>query len=794
MLKNYLKIVFRSLWRNKLYSFIHLIGLSTGLTVCLLIVLYVNYELSYDTFNQHYSSIYRVVQNQNQNNIWYKVGRTPAKMSPTLKAQFPEIKNATRFALWGSVLLSYKNKNIDEPNGIYAESSLFEIFSFPFLQGSAKKALENPHSIVLTESLAKKYFGLANPIGQTIQLNKQYSMLVTGIIKDIPANSHLNFDFVIPLDFVKNYGNNLNEWGGNAFYTYIQLFDNQQKTNVNKKLKGFAKKNFGNEAEIFYLQPLKDIHLHSQFDFNTDFGNRGNIRYVQLFSSLALMILLLACFNFMNLSTARATKRAKEVGLRKTIGAQKKQLIGQFMLESAMMVLIAGGITLLSIEIFANFLGNFFGKNISLALNDQFLWLQFVVLLILTTLLSGSYPAFMLSSFVPIKILRGHLFQTAKNKFWTLRNSLVVGQFSLSILMMIAAIVIYSQLNYMSNKKLGINKNNLVYITMKNEWKQNYRVIKQELLKIPAIEAVTATNFYSMPFKWVGSTGAWGVKIDGKRTEKELNLHQFRTEFDFLETMQIEMLEGRNFSGKITSDSNSVILSQQAVKVLGLQNPIGKELDAYGEKGRIIGIYKDFHFTKLQDKIAPAYITARPKEVDYLLARIKTEKTQETLHKIQSITSQYSNGYPIEIQFLDQTYAQLYKDEKITETLFFGFTSLAIFISCLGLLGLITYTTEVRTKEIGIRKVLGASVLEIIQLLSLDFIRLILLAYMIALPIAWYLMNDWLQAYAYRINLLSHWYIFALVGFLAFIIALLTIISQAYKTANLNPVEVLKNE
>ncbi len=792
MIKNYLKIAVRNLLRNKLHSFINVIGLSIGLTVCLLIVLYVNYELSYDTFNQNYQTIYRVAQHQNQNDIWYEVGRSPAKMSPTLKEQFPEVKNATRFALWGNLLLSYKDKNIDEPNGIYAESSLFQMFTFSFMKGEAKKALENPNSIVLTESFAKKYFENENPIGQTIQLNQKYPMLVTGVIKDIPANSHLTFDFVIPLDFVKNYNVNLEEWRGNSFYTYIQLHDNQQESSINDKLKDFAKKTFDNEAEVFYLQPLKDIHLHSRFDFNTDFGDRGDIRYVQLFSLLALIVLLLACFNFMNLSTAIASKRSKEVGLRKTLGAQKTQLVGQFMVESALVVLVASGITLFCVEMMSSYLENFFGKNIFVLLNDKMLWLQFGTLLILTTLLAGSYPAFVLSSFSPAKILRGLLFSPSQSKFWNLRNSLVVGQFMLSVLMIIAAIVIYSQISYMSNKKLGINKDNLVYVQMKNEWKQNYQIIKQELTKQAGIESVSATNFYSMPFKWVGSTSVFNMKIDGKKTEKEFNIHQFRTELGFLETMQIEMVEGRNFSEMIAADTNSVILSESTVKMLDLKDPIDRELDVFGEKGKIIGIFKDFHFVKLTDKIAPAYITIKPKEVDYLLVRIKSENVQETINKIQEVSAKHSNGYPVEIQFLDQDYEQLYKGEKMIGILFLWFTSLAIFISCLGLFGLAAFTAERRIKEIGIRKVLGATILQITTLLSKDFLKLVLIAFVIASPIAYYFMDKWLADFAYRITI--SWWIFALAGASAILIALITVSWQSVKAALMNPVKSLRSE
>jgi len=789
MFRNYFKIAIRNLLKNKTFSIINILGLSLGLTVCLLIAVYVAYELSYDKFNGNYKTLYRVAQHQDQNGIWYKVGRTPIKLAPTLKTEFPEVENATRFAMWGNVLLSNENKSIDEPSAIYAESALFEMFSFPFINGNAQQALANPNSIVLTETTAKKYFGNANPIGKTLIINKEHLLKVTGVIHDLPAQSHLQFDFVIPFEFIKNYGTDFDDWGGNGYYTYVQLKDAAKQSVIDSKLSIYSKKTLGRDGMKLYLQPLSDIHLKSAFDFNTDFGERGDIRYVRFFIILALVILLLGCLNFMNLSTARALKRAKEVGLRKTIGARRGHLVAQFLGESFLIVTIAGVLALGFVKIAMPTFSNFIEKPIIFQFNNLQFWAIFSSTILITSLFAGSYPAFVLSSYRPIKVLRGQ--SVATNSGINLRKALVVIQFTLAIVMSVAVLVIYQQLHFVSNKKLGINKKNIVYVEMKGGLQKNYNVVKEALLKYPSIESVTATNFYSMPFKWVGSGGIRRLRIDGQSPNKEFNISAFDADFDFVETMGIEIVEGRSFSKNFASDTVNYILNEEAVRQLEIKNPIGKTFD-WGVKGTIVGVVKDFHFSKLKDKIEPAIIKVRPAETNYLLVRVNSDNISNNIRIITKLSNQYSEGFPVETHFLEADYDQLYQQERTTETLFGGFTALAIFISCLGLFGLVTHTAETRTKEIGIRKVLGASVMQIITILSQDFIKLLLIAIIIATPLAWWGTSRWLENFAYRIDL-SLW-MFLIVSALTILAALLTISFQAIRTAVANPVKSLRSE
>lgn len=789
MIYNYFKIAVRNLLKNKTFSVINVLGLSLGLTVCLLIAVYVVYELHYDQFNENYKTLYRVAQNQDQNGTWYKVGRTPIKLAPALKTEFPEIENATRFALWGNVLLSSEDKSLDESGAIYAEPALFELFSFPFIEGNAQQALADPNSIVLTETFAKKYFGDANPIGKTLTINQKYALQVTGVLRDLPAQSHLQFDFVIPFEFIKNYGANFDEWGANAFYTYIQLKQAASTAALEKKLSAYPKKVMGYDGEQFYLQPLADIHLKSEFDFNTDFGERGDIRYIRFFIILALVVVLLGCLNFMNLSTARALKRAKEVGLRKTIGAKREHLVMQFLGESFLIVTIAGLLALVFVKLSMPTFSNFIEKPISFQFSNIEFWLIFSTAILATALFAGSYPAFVLSSFRPIKVLRGPI--NIAHFGINLRKTLVVTQFTLAIVMSVAVLVIYQQLHFVSNKKLGINKDHIVYIEMKGDLQKNYNIIKESLLKYPAIESVTATNFYSMPFKWVGSGGIRRLRIDGKHPDKELNLSSFDTDFGFIETMGIEMAEGRSFSKDFASDTANYILNEEAVRQLEIKDPIGKTFD-YGVKGTIVGVAKDFHFSKLKDKIEPAILKIRPAETNYLLARIQSDNINNTVKIITKLCNQHSGGYPAETHFLEADYDQLYQQERTTETLFGGFTALAIFISCLGLFGLVTHMAETKTKEIGIRKVLGANVTQIVMILSQDFIKLLLVAILIATPLAWWGTSRWLENFAYRIDL-SVW-IFLIAGALTIAIALVTISLQGIQAAKANPVKSLRSE
>ena len=790
MLRNYFKIAWRNLWKQRTHTVVNVVGLAVGLAVCLLIAAYVVYERSYDRFNRHYSTLYRVVQHQNQNGTWYEVGRTPGKLAAALNAEFPEVKAATRFSLGSGALLTYRNTTADEPNRLLAEPSLFELFTFPFVQGDPKQALESPNSIVLTQRLARKYFAAANPMGQLVRMDGKTPMRVTGVLKDIPANSHLQFDFVIPLAYLKTTGEDIDNWNRNRFYTYVQLHNPAQQAAVDAKLRPYAEATFGNKDEQFYLQPLASIHLHSRFDFNSDFGKRGDIRYVRFFTVLAMLVLLLGCLNFINLSTARALTRANEVGVRKAIGARRRQLVAQFLGESVLVVGLAGTMAVLLVQVGLPLLSDFVEKPLNLPFAEPVFWLLMVGIVVVTSLVAGSYPALVLSSFRPVRVLRGQNRGGASGS--TLRQVLVVGQFTLAVVMMAAVGLIYRQLHYVSTRKLGLQKDNIVYVELKGDLRKNLSVAKAELLRLPGVEAVTATNFYSMPFKWVGSSGTGGIEVGGQRVAESFNLHDFQTDYGFIETMGITLAQGRSFSPSFGRDTTNFILNEAAVRRFGLKKPVGTSLNLYGRNGLIVGVVRDFHFATLKEKVEPALLRLDPANVSYLLVRIAPHHISRTVAAVRATANQLSGGHPVEAHFLGQAYDQLYQQEQTAATLLGWFTSLAILVSCLGLFGLAAFTAEQRTKEIGVRKVLGASVVSLVALLSKDILKLVLIAIVIAIPLTWYAMSRWLENFAYKVNI--GWEVFALAGLLAVGIALLTVSFQSVKAALMNPVKSLRTE
>jgi ABC-type lipoprotein release transport system permease subunit len=655
MLLNYLLTAWRNLRKQKLFSLINLAGLTLGLAVCLLIVVYVQYERGYDRFNAHYGTLYRVAQHQNQNGTWYEVGRSPAKLAAALRETFPEVKNATRFRVGNSALLSYGKLTGEETNGLLAEPDLFAMFSFPFVRGEAGQALAGPQSIVLTERLARKYFGTADPVGRVMLMDRQTPLRVTGVLCDVPAQSHLQFDYVVPLALARTWGVNLDEWGGNSFYTYAQLHDPAQSGSADAKLAPFAERTYGNADVQFYLQPLADIHLHSRFDFNSDFGNRGDIRYVRFFAALALAVLLLACLNFINLSTARALERAKEVGLRKTVGARRRQLVIQFMGESALVVLVAGALALALVEVTLPFLSDFAEKPLVLPMGRPEFWLLAGAILAGTSLVAGSYPAFMLSAFRPAGVLYGQ--RPGSPSGVGLRRWLVVGQFTLSVTMVTLSLVIYRQLHFVSSHKMGLQKDNVLYVPLKGGLKKNLAVARQELLQQPGVKAVSATFYYSMPFKWVGSSGTGGVRVAGRPVAESFLLHDFRTDYGFVETMGLELVAGRSFSPALGRDTANFILNEAAVRRLGLEQPVGTQLDFYGKKGQVVGVVRDFHFATLKEKVEPALLQVVPgDQVDYLLIRTHSPDIRRTVAAINAVANRRSEGHPVEARFLSEDY------------------------------------------------------------------------------------------------------------------------------------------
>lgn len=785
MLKNYFKIAYRNLTRYKAFTIINILGLAVGLACTILILLWVQDELSFDKFNKNAEIIYRVVEIQHYagGNI-FPVAVTPGPLAESLKDNFPEIINATRFNYSGRIL-RYNDKIFNETVA-FADPSFLKIFSYPVVTGNTDNILNDLHSILLTEKAAHKYFGNENPVGKTIVIDDSLSLKVTGVLQDIPTNSHLRFDFLVPFEFLKNLGRDLDQWGNNSFYTYVQLQQNSKVPDVNKKIKDEIRKHNEGSVTDLVLQQLLKIHLYSAGKYTADIGWLGNIEYVNIFSLVALIVLFIACINFMNLSTARATKRAKEVGMRKVIGAERLQIVKQFYIESILFAFIALLIALAISDLLLNAFNNLSGKEISLSSLGSTTIIGFIVLTILTGIIAGSYPAIYLSSFLPIKVLKSDSAISGGGSFF--RKILVVTQFSLSLILIIGTLIISSQLNYIKSKDLGFNRENVIALNLNNSIRANFETVKNELMQNPKIISVTASTVNPMYLMNSTSNFDW----EGKNEKEEILIHFLFSDRDLVNTFKMKMVEGRFFSKDFGSDTSSIVINEEAAKIIGMKDPVGKSLTMWGDKLTIIGVVKNFNFKPLDTKIEPLVIRYTDDLLFSMFVRVKPGGLTGTIDYIKDVYKTFSPSAPFDYHFLDEDFENLYKSETRMQTIFSYFAIFAIIISCLGLFGLTSYIAERRTKEIGIRKVLGANVLNLSYLLSLQFTKWVLISNLIAWPVAYILMNKWLQDFAYRVDI-SLW-LFPLSGLLVLVVALLTVSYQAIKAALVNPVKSLKYE
>lgn len=792
MLWNYLKVTWRNIRRYKGYSFINIVGLAVGLASCILILLWVQDELSYDRFHTNGNDLYRVVAEWRKTKPASHYWPVCAPLAPALKEEYPEIIKAARFTrLRRGQLVKFGSKNFNESQICLTDPDFFEMFTFPFVQGDARTALSNPESIVLTEEMAAKYFGTEDPIGKTLNINNEYDFIVTGVIKNIPHNSHLQFDFLASFvrieDFEKAW-EVLDNWTLNGFATYIELEERASAAVLTDKIANYRQKKVPESKDVLYLQPLKDIHLYSSHIL---FGieGQGDIRYVYIFSIVAFFVLFIASINFMNLSTARSSNRAKEVGLRKVVGAKRAQLIRQFFCESIVMAFCSLILAVVLAELFLPVFTNLSGKQLSLDLSSHINILFTIVLLTLITgFLSGSYPAFFLSSLRPVKILKG--ISKTEGQGYLFRRILVVSQFSLSILLIICTVVVSHQVEFMRNKKLGFDKDQVAYFPIRDELVPRYDSFKSELLKNTGIKNVAVSS--NLPTSGVILTTD-KVTWEGKNPEEVVVLEVTSAGYDFIETFNMEIVKGRSFSKEFSSDEEeAIVINETAEKVIGIEDPVGKQL-VFGESAvTIIGVVKDYHFKSLHSEIEPLVLAIVPDLFRYVFVKLDTADIQNTLIDIESTWKSFFPDTPFEFHFLDEAYDKLYRSEQRMGSLFNTFTILAIVISCLGLFGLASFMAEKRTKEIGIRKVLGASIAGIIILLNKQFTRWVLIANVVAWPIAYYVMSKWLQGFAYRINL-EIW-IFALAALAALVIAVFTVSYQSVRAALANPVDSLRYE
>ena len=788
MVKNYFKTAWRNLFYHKTFSLINISGLALGMTCSLMIMLWVLDEYSVDAFHKNGRQIYYVYERSFTGEKPEAGYNTQGLLADELKAHIPQIKYASAMETANSVVCEGANK-ILKKDGIFTSSDFFLMFSYPLLQGTARQSLNSISGIVISRKMAEDFFGNTNnAVGKTIRYANKEDLIITGVFENVPANASVHFEFVRPWEAFMSQNEWAKKWGNNDPFTIVQLQPNANPAKTEAGIRNFLNQYLpvtaGSRIELA-LQPYHEKYLHETFENGIPAG--GRIEYVQLFSIVAIIILLIACINFMSLSTARSVRRAKEIGVRKVLGAARFRLITQFLAEALLLtffaVIIAIMLTVLLLPAF-NWLC---GKHLTFPVNQPAFWLYLLCLLLFTSLIAGCYPALFMSSLLPVQVLKSKIKFGWGSIFF--RKGLVVFQFALSIIFIVGMIVIYRQVNYVQTKNLGFNRNNLIYIPIEGDLTKNYNLFKEKALSLPGIIAVS--RMMQTPTGYHHYTG--DISWPGKTSDNKEQIADVSAGYDFVKTLQLKLKEGRDFSTNYGTDSTNFLINESMAVKLNYQNPIGKKLSWGADKGMIVGVLKDFQFYSMHRAIDPMVIRLdEKKKYGTVLVRAEAAKTKDALAALEKLNKDINPKTPFTYQFADEAYAILYNNEQLASKLADCFAMIAIFISCLGLLGLITFTAEQKTKEIGIRKVLGASVLNIIQMLSTDFLKLILIAAIIAFPVAWWAMNKWLDNFAYRINIAS--WIFVAAGLGALFIALVTVSFQAIKAATANPVKSLRTE
>ncbi|HZJ58861.1 MAG TPA: ABC transporter permease [Chitinophagaceae bacterium] len=789
MIKNYLKIAFRNIIRHKAFAAINIAGLAIGMACSIFILLWVQNELSYDRFNKNANEIYRIAARAGD----FKVAINPAPMVADLQAKMPVIRNTVRLATSSNVF-EVGERKFEEKRVFYADSTFLQVFSYRLLKGDRASVLNRPDAVLITEDLAKKYFGHEDALGKILRKDNNKDVIVTGILANIPSNSHLQFDCILPMSSIAQTNDNIKNqvWDNFDFYAYVQLDKTSGPSSANiakfnKQMDDIYKTHVSEKTlkVNFWLQPLTAIHLHS--NYQVDLPGHGNIQYVNIFFVVALFILSVACINFMNLATARSARRAKEVGLRKVVGAGRKQLIGQFLGESMLIsfvsLILATGIVWLLLPLF----NDLAGKKLSIHLLDRRIITILVTIALATGLISGSYPALFLSGFQPVKVLKGNVKTMGGNLIF--RNGLVVVQFVVSIMLLAGTAIVYRQLNFIKSMNLGFDKSNLLYLPMAGEMWNKQQALKAELKQNPLTSNYAITSDLPVDL----ASGTVNVHWEGKDPKSQVVFPTLMVDEGFFNVFQMKILSGRVFSPEFKSDSTNFIVNEKAVQVMGMKvsNAVGKSLSLWDNKGTIIGVVKNFNYKPIQQPIEPM-ILALNRWGGTAVIRTQPGKTEATIKALGKISADLNPGYPFSYGFLDQDLANQYKGEQRMGSLFNVFAVLAIFISCMGLYGLSAFMAEQRTKEIGVRKVLGASVFKVVYLLSTGFTKLILIAVVIAVPLAWFAINSWLKSFAFRVN--ADWMVFLIASLAALAIAWLTVSYESIKAAIANPVKSLRNE
>lgn len=791
MFKNYLKIAFRNLWRQKAYSFINIVGLAIGITVCFSIFLWVQDEVKHDRFHEKSERIYRSLWEAKVGDNEWIIPDIPVPVGRALEHEFPEVEQVTNMVVNGSRAFRLQDEFIQERNVIFSDENIFKVFDFSFISGDPETALDQPNNVILTNESAQKYFGDQQALGQTLETSNGGILTVTGIVESWPKQSHLSFDFIEPISMLPRVEQRKDHWGSATIRTYFILREGEQITTLQEKLDRYVAEQLssvplfnspGNYTR-FPSQALTDIHLRSGTEFGMDGG--GDIKYVYLFSVIGLFILILACINFINLSTARAANRLREIGLRKVLGSVRGQLARQFLAESFVYVFLALTLSLLVTELSLPFFNDLSGKNIQPEYLDPLTITALITLTILVGFLAGSYPAIHLSSFMPVRALRGQIsVKPSSNLF---RNSLVVIQFSISIVLIIGTLVVHKQITFMQESQLGFDKEQVIVLNGTGALAGQHDLFIRELKSEPGVVDATATT--SLPGYGFDSTL---FEPEQPSNYEQTSLSYLLGDYNLVNVLGLNIINGRNFSEDFASDSSAYLINESAVKALGWEEPLGKHLTAGGESGPVIGVVEDFHFESLHSNIAPLVIPFIQWTPSLIAVRVAPGNINQQIGVIQEKWSQFVPQQPFNYAFLDQNLQDWYESEQRIARLFDVFMLLAIVIACLGLFGLTAYAAQKRKKEIGVRKVLGASIGHIITNLSVDFIKLVVIGFTIAVPLAWFLMNKWLADFAYRIEMGAG--IFLLAGLAAVLIALLTVSWQSIKAAVANPVDSLRNE
>lgn len=791
MFKNYLKTTFRNLWKNKGYSFLNIFGLAIGIACAALIFLWIENELTWNHYFSNRDNLYVTKNQQTYDGTTFTFDATPGVLAQSMNAEIPGIKNTAR-STWGNPeLFSLGDKAIYEA-GNYVDPSFLKMFQLQFEEGSADNAFSQLYSLVITKKMAKKFFRSTSVIGKTLKVNNQRDYVITGVIKDLPENVSFKFDWLAPFKIYYDQNDWLQKWGNNGIVTYVETEPNANTAAINKKLSGFVQTKDNDAIAKMSIYPMNRWRMYNSFDTNGE-EREGQLKYVNLFSLIAWIILIIACINFMNLSTARSEQRAREVGVRKVLGAGKKKLISQFIGEAIFMSFLSTLVAVFVVYLALPSFNTLVQKQLSFEVFQPRHFGSLLLIMLLCGLIAGSYPAFYLSSFNPIKVLKGQKMGSGGSAGF-IRKGLVILQFAVSIILIISTIIIYRQIQHVKERDLGYNRQGLIYIGLTGKIKENFGVIKNDLMQTGVVQNASLSSQSVLQLGSNTGDFTWA----GKDPNKQLLISVDNVSPEFISTTGMQLKAGRDFYTDIKSDSNNVIINESLAKSMGAKNIVGSIISRPNEKGQqhnltIVGVIKDFIYNDMYAPASPLILFPDTSYVTFLSVRLKENTDiKNALSKIETVMKTDNPGYPVEFNFVDDEFNHLFKTETLIGKLAMIFAVLAIFISCLGLFGLAAYTAERRTKEIGIRKVLGASANGLAGLLSKDFLKLVAISCLIAFPLGWWMMNTWLQTYAYRIKI--NWMIFLIAGLLAITIALLTVSFQAVKAAISNPVKSLRSE